>query len=110
MCSILFIIFDIFNRRNINKGLKWLSPRFLLSMPSRIPLKAGFLPAIVGNLLLLLTIAIITVPIGVGTAIYLEEYSNKKLHRIYSFLEINISEFSWSSSNSIWFIRVSYIF
>ena len=91
MCVLFCLLFLIFLIGGILiKGLKWLSPRFLLSMPSRIPSKAGFLPAIVGSLLLLLTIAIITVPIGVGTAIYLEEYSNKK-SRIYSFLEINIS-------------------
>ncbi len=74
-------------------GLRRITPLFLSNFPSRKIERAGFLPAIIGSLFLILTVAAITIPVGVGSAIYLEQYSNKK-SRFYNFLEVNISNLS----------------
>jgi len=59
------------------------APQFGLSLitegPSTIfPEKAGFRPAIIGTLYLVAGVILFVVPIGVGSAIYLEEYANKE--------------------------------
>jgi len=59
------------------------APQFGLSLitegPSTIfPEKAGFRPAITGTLYLVAGVILFVVPIGVGSAIYLEEYANKE--------------------------------
>jgi phosphate transport system permease protein len=47
--------------------------------PSRVnPESAGFRPAIVGSLYLILGVILLIVPLGVGAAIYLEEYANRE--------------------------------
>lgn len=85
---LIFLLFLLFGLAVL--GVKWLSPVFLTHFPSRKVERAGFLPAIVGSFWLILTVAAITIPVGVGASIYLEQYSNKK-SRFYNFLEINIS-------------------
>jgi phosphate transport system permease protein len=56
-------------------GLSWLSRDFLTSYPSRIPERAGVKSAILGTLWMMGLTAAITFPLGVGAAIYLEEYA-----------------------------------
>jgi len=70
-------------------GLKWLDWQFLSSFPSRFPYKAGIKSALVGTFWLILLIAIISIPIGVATALYLQEFSRKG--RINRLIELNIS-------------------
>ncbi|MEF8775418.1 MAG: phosphate ABC transporter permease PstA [Haloarculaceae archaeon] len=53
----------------------WLDWGFLTSAHSRIAADAGFYPAIVGSVMMLLVIVLATFPVGVGAAIYLEEYA-----------------------------------
>ncbi|MFW6449322.1 MAG: phosphate ABC transporter, permease protein PstA, partial [Halobacteriota archaeon] len=53
----------------------WLDLGFLTSPPHPDPYEAGFLPAILGSVAMMVLIAVITFPLGVGTAIYLEEYA-----------------------------------
>ena len=55
-------------------GLPWLSWNFLTHYPSRIPERAGILSAILGTMWMMGLTAVISFPIGVGAAIYLEEY------------------------------------
>src|SRR5690606_3271869 len=43
--------------------------------PSRLPERAGILPALVGSLWTLALTALIAFPLGVGTAVWLEEYA-----------------------------------
>lgn len=57
-------------------GWQWLSWDFVTSYASRDPEIAGILAAFVGSLWLIVLTALISVPIGVGTAVYLEEYSS----------------------------------
>jgi phosphate transport system permease protein len=59
------------------------APQFDLSLitngPSTIfPEKAGFRPAIIGTLYLIGGVILFVVPIGVGAAVYLEEYANRE--------------------------------
>ncbi len=53
------------------------------------PELAGVLGAVVGSALMLLVTALIAIPLGVGAAVYLEEFSNKG--RITDLIEVNIN-------------------
>ena len=58
-------------------GLTWLDWQFLTDFPSRRPAEAGIVSAIVGSLWLMGLTALFSVPLGVGAAIYLEEYASQ---------------------------------
>jgi len=58
-------------------GLTWLNWQFLTDFPSRRPAEAGIVSAIVGSLWLMGLTALFSVPLGVGAAIYLEEYASQ---------------------------------
>ena len=70
-------------------ALPRLSFQFLTAYPSRHPEQAGILPALVGSFCLIITTAIMAVPLGVGAAVYLEEYA--KPSRFTAFVELNIA-------------------
>ncbi|NBC86866.1 MAG: phosphate ABC transporter permease PstA [Bacteroidetes bacterium] len=53
----------------------WLDVSFLSQMPSRMPERAGIWPAIVGSLWLMGLTGLMAVPLGVASALYLEEYA-----------------------------------
>lgn len=55
----------------------WLDLQFLTGFDSRRPSSAGLLAGIWGTFWLILFTTIFTVPVGVGAAIYLEEYSRE---------------------------------
>jgi phosphate transport system permease protein len=57
------------------KGVPWIDVDFLTGVPSRRAQSAGILPALVGSLEIALLTGLISFPIGVGAAIYLEEYA-----------------------------------
>jgi phosphate transport system permease protein len=58
-------------------GLGHLSWDFVTSFPSSLPSRAGIQSPLVGTIYLMLLVALITVPIGVGAALYLEEYADR---------------------------------
>ena len=58
-------------------GLPWLGWDFLTEYPSRFAEQAGIKSAIVGSLWMMGLTALISVPLGVGAAIYLEEYAQE---------------------------------
>jgi phosphate transport system permease protein len=62
---------------------------FLTSYPSSRAASAGLLAALGGTVLLMVMTAAIAVPIGIGAAIYLEEYATPS--RLTSLIELNIS-------------------
>lgn len=70
-------------------GLRWLSPDFLTSYPSRLPERAGVRSAILGTMWMMGLVAVITFPLGVGTALYLEEYAPR--NRLTRLLQTNIA-------------------
>jgi phosphate transport system permease protein len=57
-------------------GLPKLSMDFITSPASSIPANAGIEPAILGTLWLIGVATVVIVPLGVASAIYLEEYAN----------------------------------
>ena len=70
-------------------GFSELSWDFLNSFPSAFPDKAGVESAFMGTIWLMVVCAAFIVPVGVGTAIYLEEYANRD--RWWNrFIEVNI--------------------
>jgi phosphate transport system permease protein len=70
-------------------GLRWVSWDFLTRYPSRIPERAGIKSAILGSLWMMALTAAISFPLGVGAAIYLEEYAPRTW--ITRLLQTNIS-------------------
>jgi phosphate transport system permease protein len=82
------LLFDILNRA-INLTGATVDLVLLLEPPSADPALAGARPAILATIYIGILLLLITVPIGVGTAIYLEEYANRE--RWYNrLLEVNI--------------------
>jgi phosphate transport system permease protein len=63
---------------------------FLTSFPSRKPAEAGIFSALIGSVYLITLTAFITVPVGVGAAVYLEEYANQS-SRMSRIIEVNVS-------------------
>jgi phosphate transport system permease protein len=71
-------------------GVGSLSASFLTDVPSRIiPENSGIGPAISGTLWLMAVCAAFIIPVGVATAIYLEEYANRE-RWFNRFIEVNI--------------------
>jgi phosphate transport system permease protein len=72
------------------EGLGSLSPSFITDVPSRvIPESSGIGPALAGTLWLMAVCAAFIIPVGVATAVYLEEYANPE-RRINRSIEVNI--------------------
>lgn len=62
----------------LHDGLPQLDWNFITSFPSRIlPETSGAESAIVGTIYLMIITAVFVIPIGVATAVYLEEYANR---------------------------------
>lgn len=75
--SVGFIALSILLTGILIEGLPWLSWDFLDNFPSRTPTKAGIKSAFWGSLWVIGLTTLMTVPIGVAGAVYLEEYSHK---------------------------------
>ena len=71
------------------KGVPRLSLDFFSNFPSRRPGEAGILSAWVGSMLVMLVTAVVAVPLGVASGIYLEEYARKNI--VTDIIEINIT-------------------
>ena len=70
-------------------GLGFLNWKFLTNYASRKPLESGILAPMAGTVWVVGLTAIFTVPVGIGTAIYLEEFARK--NRLTRLNELNIS-------------------
>jgi phosphate transport system permease protein len=71
--GVLFIaLYDI-----SSKGIKVLSWEFLSQMPKKGMTEGGIYPAIVGTVLVTVITAVLAIPLGMGCAIYLNEYAQK---------------------------------
>ena len=78
------LLYDVFR-----DGFGRLSWAFLTSPPSSRAENAGIYPALIGSLYVITTTAILAVPVGIGAAVYLEEYGRGG--RIARIIEINIA-------------------
>jgi len=81
---LLFILVFIFQ-----KGISAISWDFLFKMPKNEMTEGGILPAILGTIYLIIGSALISIPIGVSTAIYLTEYA--KSQRVVKIIRLGIN-------------------
>ena len=71
-------------------GASRVSLDFITSFPSRIsPESTGVKSALIGTIYLMVLCAVFIVPVGVATAVYLEEYANRE-SRLSRLIEVNI--------------------
>jgi phosphate transport system permease protein len=70
MVILAVLIWDI-----TSAGARWLSLDLLTNTPSRKPEEAGLRPALLGTLWVIGLTALFAFPVGVGAAVYLEEYA-----------------------------------
>jgi phosphate transport system permease protein len=81
---LVVLLVDVFR-----KGIGQIDVGLFTDPSSSDPSKAGAGPAIRATIYMMVILLVLVVPIGVGTALYLEEYANRQ--RWYNrFLEINI--------------------
>jgi len=67
----------------------FIDPWFLSSFPSRKPAEAGIFSAVTGTLYMMVITAAVAFPLGVGAAIYLEEYARRNWFS--RMIQVNIS-------------------
>ena len=74
-------------------GLPALSWKLLTGFPEPEPENAGMWPALMGTLWVCTMCALITLPLGIGTAILLEEFTprNKLGRKVLSLIQLNIT-------------------
>ncbi|MGM0900084.1 MAG: phosphate ABC transporter permease PstA [Bacillota bacterium] len=91
MLATLFglLVLIILIYRVIRDGSAWIDFDFLSNKLSTDPEKAGIMGAILGTFWLMLVVAPVTMILGIGTAIYLEEYAKKG--KLQSIIQTNIS-------------------
>ncbi len=82
--GLVLLLFEVFT-----KGIPWVSWHFITDYPSRHPDEAGLFSALMGTVWLMGMTAVFTVPVGVGAAIYLEEYAPKNW--LTKVIEINVA-------------------
>lgn len=73
----------------VSNGIKKITIEFLFSMPKDGMTAGGILPAIVGTFMLTTMSMIFAIPIGLITAIYLNEYLKKG--KIYAIIKVSIN-------------------
>ena len=73
----------------LSDGLGRLGWQFLTSYPSRRPQEAGILSAWVGTVWIMVLTGLLAIPIGIMSAIHMEEYSKKNW--LTNLIEINIA-------------------
>lgn len=84
LAALALLLIDVFS-----DGLGRLSWQFFTSFPSRKPEEAGVLSSLVGSAFLVVLTGLFAFPIGVGAAIYLEEYAKKNW--LTQVIEVNIA-------------------
>ncbi len=78
-----FLIFDV-----ISDGSSRLNGNLFQNYPSRRPLESGYKAAILGSIWMIAYVLLLVIPIGVSSAIYLEEYAAKNWFT--ELIELNI--------------------
>lgn len=90
-CSVLLLV--ILLGSIALRGLTHLDVDFFTGVPSRDAEKAGMSPALWGSVFICAICAIVALPLGVGTAIFLEEYKprHRLVRRLHGFVQLNIA-------------------
>ena len=84
IAGLIVLLLEVFT-----DGWSWLTSNLIFNYPSRHPEQAGLKSALMGTIWLMGVTAAFAIPIGVGAAIYLEEYARKSFLTL--MIEINIS-------------------
>ena len=71
LAALVFLFWHLWHQ-----GGKWLSLEFLTEFPSRWPSRAGIKSALYGSVWVIGLSTLISVPVGILTAVYLEEYAS----------------------------------
>jgi len=84
------IVLVVLLGRIVHAGWDWLTPTLLSNYPSELePATSGVKGALWGTIWLIALTALIAVPVGVGAAVYLQEYAPD--NRLTRFIHLNIS-------------------
>lgn len=89
MCASTAIVLGVLIISVLMEGVGWISWSLFTRFPSIDPEASGLKSALFGTLWLVGLTAVISVPVGVGAAVYLEEYA--KPSRLKSFIQLNIA-------------------
>ncbi|MEK4028806.1 phosphate ABC transporter permease PstA [Pseudobacillus sp. FSL P4-0506] len=84
-----FILLIVLLAQIFSQGASHLSWDFLQNFASRRPEQAGIKAALIGTVWMMAVVVPVSLLLGVGTAIYLEEYASK--NRLTRFIQMNIS-------------------
>ncbi|MGH2811675.1 MAG: phosphate ABC transporter permease PstA [Actinomycetota bacterium] len=84
LLALASLLFDVFR-----DGLGRINRDFLTRLDSRLAARAGIRSPLVGSIWLMGLVALTSFPLGVGAAIYLEEFASK--NRLTSFIEVNVA-------------------
>lgn len=82
--GLIVLLFEV-----LTNGIPWVNWQFITDYPSRFPEEAGLFSALMGTVWVMGMTAVLTVPVGVGAAIYLEEYAPDNF--LTRFIEINVA-------------------
>lgn len=89
-CTLLgIVLLAVFIGSILIDGIQRIDWEFITNLPSRKADRAGIFTALMGSVWILVLTTIISLPIGIAAAIYLEEYA--KQTKLASLLEVNIS-------------------
>ena len=88
MCTAFLVLLALLGQLAFD-GIGRMSWQFLTAYPSRFPAQAGIMSAWVGTVLVMFLTAVTAIPMGIGAAIYLEEYAPKNW--MTDLIEINIA-------------------
>ncbi len=87
--TIILVVLATLLIRIIMDAWGWIDWQFVTSYPSRKPELSGIKSALLGSLWVIGFTSLISIPIGIGTAIYLEEFAeDNKFNR---FIKLNIA-------------------
>ena len=70
-------------------GIPWLNWHFITSYASRKPEQAGILAPLAGTAWIMVMTGLFTIPVGVGTAVFLEEFAGRRWYA--RLIQLNIS-------------------
>ena len=93
MLGVFLLVLLILLMAVFHDGFARLNWSFLTGFPSRFPEQAGILPPLAGTGILSILVVLITFPLGIGAAIYLEEYAEQRFanSRFLRIVEVNIA-------------------
>ncbi|MFN3360219.1 MAG: ABC transporter permease subunit [Pseudanabaenaceae cyanobacterium] len=99
-----FLLLLFLTVSNFRQGARYLNGKFFTQFADPDPEQAGILAALVGNLWLVLLVLVILIVVGLGAAIFLEEYAEIFLFKVFrnrkvvqwveTLLEINLDNLS----------------